>query len=145
MSWNGRCNKHVSEQRGFCALEPGHKDPCSVTPRVERQGVNVPVKRKLVPAHYIKVQQYKNATVKCLGDTVGSRNGCGATLRVADLVYIQKHWYTEPFGCSGGDYWNVGEGQFFCPECSTQNRLYERPEVVKLKSYFKSVEDRHDR
>jgi hypothetical protein len=145
MSWNGLCNKHVDKQRGFCALESGHKDPCNVTPRVERQGVNVPIKRKLVPAHYIKIPQYKNATVKCLGWTIGGKDGCGAQLPIADIVYIQTHWYTEPSGCTGGDYWNQGEGQFVCPKCGAENRLYERPEVEKLKSYFKSVEDRHDR
>jgi hypothetical protein len=142
-----KCGKHISEQRGFCALEAGHKDPCDKMPRLQYQGVNTPVQRKLVPAvpaHYVKINHPENSTVTCLGWTVGAR-GCGAILPVKELTYIQTHWYTEPSGCTGGDYWNQGEGQFVCPKCGEKNRLYERPAVAALKPYFKNVENRHDR
>lgn len=139
-----RCNKQISEQNGFCAPKPGHTDLCDKMLRITRQGVRIPIKRKLVravPAHYVKVPQLDDISVVCLGWTVDSPNGCGATLRVADLTYIQTHWYTAPYSCSGGDYWNQGEGQFMCPKCGEKNRLYERPEVEKLKSRFKDVKD----
>jgi len=142
MTWHNRCNKHVSEQRGFCALEPNHKDPCNVMPRIDKQGVHVPSRRKLVPAHYIKITNPAQATVTCLGSTFDDR-GCGAKLHVSDLVYIQTHWYVPPSGCTDGDYWNTGEGQFVCPKCGCTNRLYERPEVEKLKAHFKKVEDKY--
>lgn len=142
-----RCDKHIPEQRSFCALEKGHTDPCDQYPRVQYQGVRVPIKRKYVPpvpAYYLKVPQPADARVLCLGWTVTSK-GCGAELRVGALVYLQTHWYVEPFSCTGGDYWNAGEGQFICPKCGAKNRLYERPEVEKLKRYFKAVEDKYDR
>lgn len=67
----------------------------------------------------------------------------GAMLLVSDLVYIQTRWYIEPYSCTGGDYWNMGEGQFVCPKCGAKNSLYERPEVEGLKQYFKSVQDKY--
>lgn len=143
-----QCGKHVSEHRGFCALERGHKDACNVFPRIERQGVGIPETRKLVhavAAHFVRIPRIKDAIVTCLGWTVGGSDGCGALLPVKNLTYIQTHWYTEPYSCNGGDYWNEGEGQFACPECGAINRLYERPEVVKLKSYFKDVKNVHSR
>ena len=72
---SSRCNNHISAQRGFCALEKGHTDPCAVMPRVKEQGIETPIKRvliKAVPAHYIKVPQVKDTLVKCLG-VVGGR------------------------------------------------------------------------
>ena len=145
---SSRCNNHISAQRGFCALEKGHTDPCAVMPRVKEQGIETPVKRvliKTVPAHYIKVPQVKDTLVKCLGWSVGDNNGCGAMLPVSSLEYIQTHWYTEPYSCSGGDYWNMGEGQFICTACGTKNSLYERPAVEALKCKFKNVKDDYTR
>lgn len=145
---SARCGKHVDSQRGFCALEEGHTDPCDKNLRPQCQGVETPVQRKLVkavPAHYVKISKPENTVIKCLGWTVGAKDGCGASLRVSDLTYLQTHWYTEPYSCTGGDYWNQGEGQFICPKCGAKNRLYERSEVEKLKKYFKAVENKYDR
>lgn len=69
------------------------------------------------------------------------KNGCGAELKISELEYIQTHWYVGPYSCTGGDYWNEGEGKFRCPKCGYLNRLYQRPEVEKLKRFFKSVKD----
>ena len=48
---------------------------------------------------------------------------CKGRHAIKDLVAIQTHWYTRPHGCTGGDYWNVGEMQFICPETGVRNRL----------------------
>lgn len=66
--------------------------------------------------------------------------GCGAHLEIKDLTYIQTHWYTAPHGCTGGDYWNAGEGQFVCPKCDHRNRLYRNPEIQQLREHFAGVE-----
>ena len=42
---------------------------------------------------------------------------CGRRTKVSKLTYIQTRWYTPPHGCTGGDYWQDGEGQFDCPKC----------------------------
>ena len=73
------------------------------------------------------------------------RNGCGRKLSVSELTYIQTFWYTEPHGCTEGDYWNMGEGQFVCPHCGEVNRLDQRQDVEALKPYFKDVIEKHDR
>lgn len=70
---------------------------------------------------------------------------CGTVHRVKNLEYIQTHWYTSPSGCTDGDYWNVGEGQYQCPVCETIWRLYDCPELTSLKHLFKSVRDTYDR
>lgn len=79
------------------------------------------------------------------GKWVGAITGCGAVLNVADLTYLQTHWYVAPYSCSGGDYWREGEGQFCCPKCAEKNRLIYRPEVVALKQYFGQVKDVYER
>lgn len=63
-------------------------------------------------------------------------------VRVARM-HISEGRYDD--GCTGGDYWKQGEGQFECPKCGHVNRLYDRPDVVELKRYFASVEDVYDR
>src|ERR1700743_3730080 len=83
--------------------------------------------------------------VRCLGWTIGAKDGCNSAFQPKDLTYIQTFWYTPPYSCSGGDYWNYGEGQFICPLCGVKNRLYERPDVENLKHMFGKVEEQHDR
>ncbi len=70
--------------------------------------------------------------------------GCGKKFQIHTLVYIQTHNYVSPYGCTGGDYWKQGEGQFECPECGARNRLYNRPEIMELSQYFKSIEKVHE-
>lgn len=84
--------------------------------------------------------QMRDTLVKCTSQ-VATGKGCGGLHAIKDLTYIQTHWYTSPHGCSGGDYWNQGEGQFNCPGCGHRNRLYASPEIQKMKRHFKSVED----
>jgi hypothetical protein len=82
--------------------------------------------------------------VKCTSQ-VATGKGCGALHPIKDLTYIQTHWYVSPYGCTGGGYWNEGEGAFVCPTCGHRNRLYASPAVEKLKPYFKTVEKEYDR
>jgi hypothetical protein len=85
----------------------------------------------------------RNTRVACESSVLGK--GCGKRTRVRDLVYIQTHWYIHPYGCTEGDYWNKGEGQFDCPKCGNRNRLYNRPEVEALRRFFVSIEKVYDR
>lgn len=64
---------------------------------------------------------------------------CGKGTQVSKLIYVQTRWYVAPYSCTGGDYWKDGEGQFMCPKCEHVNRLYDKPEIVKLKSHFREV------
>jgi hypothetical protein len=56
---------------------------------------------------------------------------CGKQHAIGQLDLLVTHWYVEPHGCTGGDYWNEGEWQFVCPTTSVRNRLmfddYDRP------------------
>jgi hypothetical protein len=79
--------------------------------------------------------------VVCTGNCHGP--GCGASLYIRDLIYIQTHWYVRPYSCSEGDYWNAGEGNFLCPQCGHRNRLYERKDIEALKRHFYGVTDEH--
>lgn len=63
---------------------------------------------------------------------------------VGRTVYIQDHYYVEPYSCTGGDYWRESEGSFLCEKCGYENRLIYRPEIVNLKPYFRQVEKRHE-
>jgi hypothetical protein len=79
----------------------------------------------------------RNTLVACTSNNFGK--GCGTALEIGELEYIQTHWYESPHGCSGGDHWHEGEGQFICPHCGHRNRLYDRKDVKGLKHLFKSI------
>lgn len=81
--------------------------------------------------------------VQCVSNNYGK--GCGVKTQIRKLDYIRTHWYTPPRGCSGGDYWSEGEGQFVCPKCNHRNRLYGFPEIEKMQTLFKTITDCYDR
>lgn len=89
--------------------------------------------------------------VKCLGwdkhtfKAKAPLGGCGAQLPISKLTYIQTHWWDDNTGSPNGGYSREGEGQFICPKCGKLNRLYERPEVVMLKRFFKVVVNEYER
>lgn len=70
---------------------------------------------------------------------------CNKPFMICESEYLQTHWYVEPHGCTGGDYWNAGEGNCVCPNCKARLRLYNCPELVKLKTLFKSIKDVYER
>lgn len=88
-------------------------------------------------------ERLKQTLVQCTSNNYGKE--CGMGHKIGELEYIQTHWYEEPHGCTGGDEWWEGEGQFICPHCNHRNRLYERPEIEELKYLFKSIKDEHER
>lgn len=48
---------------------------------------------------------------------------CGKQHPIGKLDLLVTHYYIEPHGCTGGDYWREGEWQFLCPYDGTRNRL----------------------
>ena len=88
-------------------------------------------------------ERLKKTLVQCTNNNHGK--GCGMGMEIGQLEYIQTHWYERPYGCTGGAEWYPGEGDFDCPHCGHRNRLYDRPEIEKLKSLFKSVKDEYDK
>lgn len=73
---------------------------------------------------------------------------CASHYAIATQVYVQTHWYVSPHGCTGGDYWNEGEGNWKCPDCGFVNRFDAKdggwmgqPEIVAAKNHFESVRD----
>ena len=70
--------------------------------------------------------------------------GCGRKYFIKNIPYIQTHWYETPIGCSDGDTWHAGEGQFECPHCKHRNRLYNKPEIEALKHHFLGIIDEKD-
>jgi hypothetical protein len=92
-----------------------------------------------------KIQEkLKETLVACQNNMFGY--GCGMASVIGDLTYIQTHWYESPHGCMEGDSWHQAEGQWICPHCNHKNRLYDKPEIQKLKSSFKNfVNEFNDR
>lgn len=99
---------------------------------------------KLSAAHRGQNRRKPGVAVQCTSQ-VATGKGCGAWTLIGRLVYVQTHWYREPYGCSGGDYWLMGEGQWVCPKCGHRNRLYSSPEVEAFKPFFKGVHDVYDK
>jgi len=69
---------------------------------------------------------------------------CGRGWEIRELTYIQTHWYEQPSGCTGGDIWREGEGNWKCPTCETMHRLYNKPEIEKLKHLFRQTVKAYD-
>lgn len=63
--------------------------------------------------------------------------GCDKASRIGELEFIQSRWYVRPYGCSEGDYWKEGEGQWECVHCGHLNRIFD-PDIMALKYLFKS-------
>lgn len=89
-----------------------------------------------------KAEALGRSFVCCTDNVHGT--GCGRRSQIRTIVYIQTYWHVPPRGCIEGDYWKQGEGNFNCPKCDHRNRLYDRPEIEKLKRYFKSIEQVFD-
>lgn len=58
---------------------------------------------------------YKRKLIKC--------NLCKKRFKVSTITLLDKHYYEEPTGCTGGDYYTHGEYAFKCPKCNIINRL----------------------
>jgi rubredoxin len=102
-------------------------------------------KTKLAEAQ-VRLKEVQSRTpIECVGSLKGSKNGCHKKVPAKELIYLQTHWYTRPHGCTGGDYWNQGEGQFKCPNCGVINRLYDRKDVEALRYVFKEIKDTYDK
>lgn len=86
-------------------------------------------------------EKLSRTLVRCSTDSYGK--GCGMGYEVRELTYIQTHWYVSPGGCTEGDYWRQGEGQWACLNCKKRNRLYDKPEIENLKRFFLKVIDEH--
>lgn len=85
----------------------------------------------------------KNMRLKCTADACGSNKGCGAEFAPIEATYVRTHWYTQPYSCTEGDYWNVGDGEVICPKCGAWTRLYRLPEFNKKEYLFKTVATTH--
>lgn len=48
---------------------------------------------------------------------------CSRITKLANVIFIQTHWYESPYGCTGGDNWYSGEIQLACPKCGVRHRL----------------------
>ena len=77
----------------------------------------------------------RRTMVRCESNNLGK--GCMTGFRIRELTYIQTHWYEEPYGCTGGDCWHESEGQWICPKCGHRNRLFDEPDIEKMKYLFK--------
>lgn len=80
---------------------------------LEIQLEELEVKKRKILKKIEKRNQQK--TIKCAA--------CDKLHSIGSLDAIQMHWYTEPYGCTGGDYWNTGELRFVCPLTNIVNRL----------------------
>lgn len=81
------------------------------------------------------------------GNKLASCENCHKSTAVRRLIYIQTLWYTPPSGCTEGDYWNQGEGQWVCPHCRYVNRMCDFNGQKWLEGYkrqFALVVDKHD-
>jgi len=88
-----------------------------------------------------KIEDLKEKKKKFVGDA--SINCVGNIY--AHETYVVTHWYTEPEGCTGGDYWNEGEHQLICNHCDGRIRLIsENKHIMEHKNLFKEIIQEHE-
>lgn len=101
------------------------------------------LKEELKKVNGLIDEEHGKTLVRCESSPAGK--GCGMAMEIRELTFIQTHWYTPPSGCTEGDYWNQGEGNFICIHCGVRNRLHNRKAIQDLKDRFKSVEKEYKR
>jgi len=94
---------------------------------------------KEISALSAKIKVLSRRRDRAIKNTFFRCHVCNKRTKIGRLVYIQAHWYTEPYSCTAGDYWTSGEGQVECPKCGNVNGLNSRPDVVAKKHFFKKV------
>lgn len=104
---------------------------------------------KLAVDNLERVRAMKNVVLSATTVTCGNNfefsqlKGCGSTFSIKNVVYVQTLRYVPPSGCTDGDYWTNDEGRWKCPACSKHNRLFNKPEITKLKHLFNSVVEKY--
>ncbi|MBI5742502.1 MAG: hypothetical protein HZA25_01525 [Candidatus Niyogibacteria bacterium] len=80
---------------------------------------------------------------------------CKKRAGIAAFTFIQEHWYTAPYSCTGGDFWNQSKPEvcsLICPHCAGELYIYNLPEredivavveKVSPKSFFKEYKERY--
>jgi len=113
----------------------------------KRAKVKGPTLKEVKAAEEI-IKRHEEAAKKATGETLvqcvdqtATGKGCNKWFPINTLEYIQTHWYVSPSGCTDGDYWKRGEGQWKCPSCGKINRLYCTPEVTNMRASFRCVKD----
>lgn len=100
---------------------------------------------KALEAAYALVEESHDAIRAQKAATMLKCASCLTLTSISKLEYIQTYWYTEPHGCTGGDYWNLGEGMVPCPACGIEHRTAFSPGLDALKEFFGTQSDRHKR
>ena len=87
----------------------------------------------------VRLETFKTSYFQC--GTIRYRGfiGCGQYMPIKDIPLIQRHWYTSPRGCSGGDYWNIGALEAQCPLCNHRTEIKEDSPYMTYKKLFKSI------
>jgi len=70
-----------------------------------------------------------------VGRTIVQCSLCRKRSRFGRFGFVQDYWYTQPSGCSGGDYWSRTEIKLcyiVCPECSVMNYIYQHPQREQI-------------
>jgi hypothetical protein len=115
-----------------------------------------------------KVERANKQLAKALAELADERRrrtikcgSCPDSHAIGDLHLLVTHFYIEPHGCTGGDYWKEGEWQFVCPATKAINRImfndfdqdWKERDTIRVaaeptfkwiyRSLFKSHEDVH--
>lgn len=96
---------------------------------------------KALETAYLLIEENNKAIEVQKQNTLVMCYHCNHLSTIRCLEYIQTYCYVGPYGCTGGDYWNQGEGQYICPNCNKVVRLYNAPEIESLKNFFGNIRE----
>lgn len=73
-------------------------------------------------------------------------NECSRQTVVTKLIVVEHWWYTQPSGCSEGDYWLPGDDYYiWCDKCNTWIRDYKRHRVSDWEIRDEKIRDKTER
>ncbi len=80
--------------------------------------------RKEIKTHKKAIKILKEELDKVLPNKQFSCR-CGRRSQIKHVSVISVMFYTEPHGCTGGDYWSFSEYWIVCPKCNDYTRGYD--------------------
>ncbi len=81
---------------------------------------------KEIKATELKLSRLHKDRGRAVGRKYLTCTGCAKKTQIQKVIFLQTHHYTPPRGCTGGDSWTPGEGNWVCSKCGYLSRLYDR-------------------
>lgn len=103
---------------------------------------NVAAIKRQIENHEETIDQLREELHEAKGEQFFTCSNCTRRSKVNKLTLVKQHWYVEPHGCTGGDYWKFSEYAVVCGKCDTPIRVYDKSKYRDDDGMFAFVQER---